>query len=227
MTMANRSILQKHKESHGPGDFILQVGVIGSAGHEEYLEGWKPAEGLLDACRRIGELLGKRGATIVTGGGGGIMEAVAREGIKYDSITVGIYNNYLERGVGDFYTVGFTTGMLEGGPEYLLPLCSDVLIAISGGSGTLNELTVAYRNDIPVVLLKGFGGWVDQLIPLLHDGKYLDERKRVIFEIADTADQAVELALRLGVERLEKTIKLSKEFFEEENKRRTGKRRIF
>lgn len=225
--MAIRSVIQKQQESSGPGKYIVQVGVIGSAGAEEYLENWKPPEGLFNAAKRIGHLLGEKGATIVTGGGSGIMEAVAREGIKGDSITIGIFNTYNELAMGDFYTVGFTAGMLEGGPEYLLPLCSDVIIAISGGAGTLNELTVAYRNDIPVVLLQGFGGWVDKLIPQLMEGKYLDERKRVVFEIADTPEKAVELALQLGVRRLENTIKQGKEFFEEENKRRTGKRRIF
>lgn len=221
-----RSILEKHRKSVGVGKLILQVGVIGSAGPEEYLEGWKPSKGLLKAVKKIGKLLGEVGATIVTGGGGGIMSAVSEEGIKKDSITIGLFNTFHDIGVGDIYTVGLTTGMFEGGPEYLLPLCSDIMIAVSGGSGTLNELTVAYRNQVPVVLLRGYGGWVDRIIPLLYEGKYLDERKRVPFYIADTPEEAVAIAIKKGIKRLRDISKKGKKFYEKENKLRTGLRNI-
>lgn len=218
------SILEKQKRSVGVGKLILQVGVIGSAGAEEYLKNYKSPKGLMAAVRRIGQLLGEKGATIVTGGGGGIMSEVAKEGIKKDSITIGLFNTHNDIGVGDIYTVGFTTGMFEGGPEYLLPLCSDIMIAVSGGAGTLNELTVAYRNEVPVVLLKGFGGWVDKIIPLLYENKYLDERKRTPFFVVDTADKAVEVAIREGDKRLREIVKKGKNFYNKTNKLRTGLR---
>ncbi|NQV13391.1 MAG: hypothetical protein HQ530_03755 [Parcubacteria group bacterium] len=223
--MAQKSVLKKQKESVGVGNLILQVGVIGSAGSEEYLKDWKPPQGMLSAVKKIGELLGKKGATIVTGGGG-IMSAVAREGIKRDSITIGLFNTHNDIGVGDIYTVGITTGMFEGGPEYFLPLCSDIMIAISGGAGTLNELTVAYRNRVPVVLLKGYGGWVDRLIPQLHEGKYLDERQRTPFYIVDSPEKAVATAIKEGEKRLKKIVKEGKEFYRKEMKLRTGVRKI-
>ncbi len=219
-----RSILAKQKRSVGVGKLILQVGVIGSAGAEEYLKKWHSPKGLMQAVRRIGQLLGEKGATIVTGGGGGIMSEVSKEGIKRDSITIGLFNTHNDIGVGDIYTVGFTTGMFEGGPEYLLPLCSDVIIAVSGGAGTLNELAVAYRNRVPVVLLKGYGGWVDKIIPLLIEGKFLDERKRTRFFIATTPDEAVTIALKEGDKSLRKIVKKGKQFYGKTNKLRTGLR---
>lgn len=221
-----KSISEKHTKSVGVGNFILQVGVIGSAGVEEYQEGHRHHHGLMKAVRKIGELLGKQGATIVTGGGGGIMSAVSEEGIKRDSITIGIFNTHHDIGVGDIYTVGITTGMFEGGPEYFLPLCSDIMIAVSGGAGTMNELTVAYRNEVPVVLLQGYGGWVDKLVPFLYKGKYLDERKRTPFYIADTPEEAVEIAIDKGNERLKKIVKEGREFYDKQNKIRTGKRKL-
>lgn len=220
------SILAKHKRSVGVGRLILQVGVIGSAGSEEYLKGWKSSGGLMKAVRKIGELLGEKGATIVTGGGGGIMSEVSKEGIKRDSITIGLFNTLNDIGVGDIYTVGITTGMMEGGPEYLLPLSSDIMIAVSGGAGTLNELAVAYRNRVPVVLLKGYGGWVDKIIPLLFDGKYLDERKRTPFYVVETPEEAVATAVKYGVKRLKEVAKAGKAFYRKENKKRLGMRRI-
>lgn len=221
-----RSMLQKQKESVGPGRYVLQVGLIGSAGEEEYLPDWQPDSGMLEAVKRIGALLGQRGATIITGGGGGIMRAVAKEAIKHDAITVGLFNTHDDISQGDIYTVGFTLGMLEGGPEYILPLVSDAIIAVSGGGGTLNELTVAYRNKVPTVLLKGYGGWVDRLIPSLYKGKYLDERKRMPFYIATDPDEAVDLVIRAGTHRLEELIARGRKFYRRENRKRAGTRDI-
>jgi uncharacterized protein (TIGR00725 family) len=218
------SILEKQKKSIGVGKLVLQVGVIGSAGSEEYLKGWKMAKGLKKAVGRIGQLLGDRGATIITGGGGGIMSEVSREGIKRDSITIGLFNTPNDIGVGDIYTVGITTGMFEGGPEYFLPLSSDVMIAVSGGAGTLNELAVAYRNRVPVILLQGYGGWVDKIIPLLYEGQYLDERKRTKFFVTQTPEKAVATALSVGEKRLRNLAKKGKEFYRQKNKLRTGLR---
>jgi uncharacterized protein (TIGR00725 family) len=224
--MKKITIIDKQKRSVGVGKLILQVGVIGSAGSEEYLKGWKNPKGLIEAVKKIGKLLGEKGATIVTGGGGGIMSAVAKEGIKKDSITIGLFNTLNDIGVGDIYTVGITTGMMEGGPEYLLPLSSDIMIAVSGGAGTLNELAVAYRNQVPVILLKGFGGWVDKLIPLLFEGKYLDERKRTQFFVVNSPEEAVETAIREGTKRLNRVVKKGKAFYAKENKKRQGLRTV-
>ena len=154
------------------------------------------------------------------------MRAVAKEAIKHDAITVGLFNTHDDISQGDIYTVGFTLGMLEGGPEYILPLVSDAIIAVSGGGGTLNELTVAYRNKVPTVLLKGYGGWVDRLIPSLYEGKYLDERKRMPFYIATDPDEAVDLVIRAGTHRLEELIARGRKFYRRENRKRAGTRDI-
>ncbi len=220
----HNSIKKLHQKNVGPKNFILQVGVIGSAGEEEYLEDWTPPKGLLSTIRKVGELLGENGATIITGGGGGIMSEVSKAGIKKNSITVGLFNNHNDIALGDVYTVGITTGMYEGGPEYLIPLSSDVMIAISGGAGTLNELTVAYRNRVPVVLLKGYGGFVDKIIPMLYENKYLDERKRTPFFVVDSPEEAVNLAIKEGVKRLKSIAEAGKIFYEKVNNLRTGLR---
>lgn len=225
--MKKESILQRTKEDVGVSNHILQVGVIGSSGEEEYLKTWKPPKGMIKTAKEVGKLLGEKGATIVTGGGGGIMSSVASEGIKRNSITIGILNTFSEVGLREVYTVELPTGMFEGGPEYFLPLYSDIIIAISGGAGTLDELTVAYRNCIPVVLLKGYGGWVDKLIPQLYQGKYLDERKRVQFYVANTPEEAVKIAIREGLKRLKKIVKIGKEISKKHTKLRSGLRNIF
>ena len=163
----------------------------------------------------IGQLLGEKGATVVTGGGGGIMSAVSSEAIKRDGITVGIFNDLNDIGIGDVYTVRITAGMKEGGPEFLLVQSSDIIIAIGGGAGTLSEIATAYRNQTPVVLLQGYKGFVDKLIPLLYDGKYLDERKRTPFYFTKTPEEAVFIAIKEGNKRLKKIVREGKKFYKE------------
>ena len=76
-----------------------------------------------------------------------------------------------------------------GGREMVLALACDAVISISGGSGTLNELVIAYQADIPMIALTGFGGWSDKLA-----GQYFDERKRRKVLKASTPEEAVEMA---------------------------------
>jgi uncharacterized protein (TIGR00725 family) len=66
----------------------------------------------------------------------------------------------------------------------------DVIIAISGGSGTLNEIAVAYQLGIPVICLKGYGGWGEKLA-----GTFLDERKRLKCQSASTPEEVVKMAI--------------------------------
>lgn len=78
-----------------------------------------------------------------------------------------------------------------GGREFVLVMACDAVIAISGGSGTINELSVAYQADIPMVALTGFGGWADELADRYFDGR---NRRKVI--AARTPEEAVEIAFK-------------------------------
>jgi uncharacterized protein (TIGR00725 family) len=79
-----------------------------------------------------------------------------------------------------------------GGREMVLVNPCDAIIAIAGGSGTLSEIAIAYQMNIPVVALKGTGGWADKLA-----GEYLDGRKRFRIEGAVTPEEAVQTAISL------------------------------
>jgi uncharacterized protein (TIGR00725 family) len=68
---------------------------------------------------------------------------------------------------------------------------------ISGGIGTLNELTVAYE-DKPTVILEGTGGWADRIREVAYEGKHLDEVGTSELRFAKTPSEAVDLALTLA-----------------------------
>jgi len=80
-----------------------------------------------------------------------------------------------------------STGMDRGGGrEFVLVNSCDAIIAVSGGSGTLTEIAIAYQSNIPTIVIGGTGGWADKLADT-----YLDNRKRLLTIKADNAKQAV------------------------------------
>lgn len=175
----------------------IQIGVIGSYSDIKYpIRAEREAE-------RVGEEIARRGAILITGAeiGGGLCVAAAKGARREGGLVVAVVRS--KEMACRFADIIIQVGAsLWGLREYLLPICCDAMIAIAGGSGTLNEIAVAYQNNIPVVLLLGFGGTVDEL----GNVEYLDGRKKVKFATAKSASEAVELAIKLVKEKLRKKL---------------------
>ena len=73
-----------------------------------------------------------------------------------------------------------------GGREIVLINSCDFVVAIGGGSGTLTEMGIAYMNYIPIVAIKGSGGWADKLA-----GEYLDARRKFTVAEAESPEEAL------------------------------------
>lgn len=164
----------------------IQIGVIGSYSDIKY------QTKLNKLAEKIGYLVAKSGAVLITGGekGGGLPEAATRGAKKARGLVIGITReSSLALETND--AVIQTSGLI-GLREYILIVSCDVVIAINGGSGTLNEITVAYQNNIPVIVMAKSGGWSEKLA-----NTFLDTRKRYKFRSAKTPAGAVGLALAL------------------------------
>lgn len=73
------------------------------------------------------------------------------------------------------------TGMERGGGrEFVLVSSCDAIVVIGGGSGTLNEMTIAYQKKIPIFVMKWTGGWADRLADQYIDERYITDPKRYI-----------------------------------------------
>lgn len=168
----------------------LQIAVIGSAGPEEY-EFKKPMQTMYKAAEELGYLLAMASAVVVNGGKGGVMEAVCKGAKRGGGLTVaevagserGSANKYV-----DIEVVTYDAGFR--GPSQLIGM-SDAVISLGGGSGTLQEICVAYRMCKPTILLTGYGGWTD----MLAKQEFLDERQLQPFITATAASKAVESAI--------------------------------
>lgn len=154
-----------------------------------------PAEALI-AAEEVGRLIAEAGAVVVSGGLSGVMEAVSRGAKERGGLTIGVLPGFDKRDANKYVDIAFTTGM--GFMRNTLNVrVADAVIMISGGIGTLNELTVAYE-DKPTVILEGTGGWADRLRDVAYKGVHLDEGGRNTLRYARTPKEAVDLALELA-----------------------------
>lgn len=168
----------------------LQIGVMGSCSDLKY------AKKIEKLAEEIGYWVAQNQAALIFGAekdSDSLSSAACRGAKKAGGLTVGItYSTGLdvrEKSVDLVIATGLVRG---GGRELTLALSCDAIITISGGSGTLNEITVAYQANVPVVVLVGTGGWSDKLA-----NTYLDDRKRFKIKSAKTPKEAVRLAIKL------------------------------
>lgn len=170
----------------------LQIGIMGSAGNEEYTGKNEEREKIYKLAEETGKILAKKGVILITGGKGGIMKSASKGAKSMGGITVGFVKGK-ERFTGNkFVDLEVVSGMEGCGEETMLVLSCDGVIALGGGAGTLQELTIAYRNKKPVVILDIGYGWSSKVANI-----YLDERNNVKFYSAKTPKEAVNLLLKL------------------------------
>ena len=175
----------------------LQIGVMGSAADLKY------TKKIEEVAEKVGKLIAQAGAVMVFGAEkdcDSLSTAACRGAKKNNGFTVGVtygkHKDIWEKSADFVVASGSERG---GGREFVLALSCDAIIAISGGSGTLNELVVAYQADIPMVAIKGTGGWAEKLADQYFDGR---NRRKVIG--ASTAEEAVKIALTEAVGYVEK-----------------------
>jgi uncharacterized protein (TIGR00725 family) len=108
-------------------------------------------------ARAVGRAVAERGAVLLCGGRGGVMEAAAAGARGAGGLTVGVLPgaSAAETAPNAFIDVALFTGLGEG-RNWVNVCASDALIAIGGGFGTLSEIALALRSRKPLVLL---GSW--------------------------------------------------------------------
>lgn len=131
-------------------------------------------------AEELGAELGRRGAVLVCGGLGGVMEAACRGARSVGATTVGILPGDDRRAANLYVDVPVATGMGEG-RNVLIVRSADVVVAVAGEFGTLSEIALALRLGRTVV---GLSTW-----ELARGGQPVD----VILRASD-ARHAAELA---------------------------------
>ncbi len=133
-------------------------------------------------AKEVGRLIAESGSVLVCGGMGGIMEAAAKGAFDAGGLTIGILPGFLREEANPYIKIAIPTG-LGLARNMLVVRASDVLIAITGGYGTLSEIAFALASDKTVI---GLGTW-----DLVKDGKTSRDIRK-----ASTPEDAVQKALK-------------------------------
>jgi uncharacterized protein (TIGR00725 family) len=127
---------------------------------------------------RVGAAVAERGAVVVCGGLGGVMEAACRGAIGAGGLTVGVLPGENVDDANEFVSVPIATGM--GHARNVINVrTGSAVVALAGACGTLSEIALALAMGIPVVAV---GAWSD------IDGVH----------VVDDPEQAVMLAISLA-----------------------------
>ena len=144
----------------------------------------------LKVAEDIGRLVAQRGGVIVCGGHSGVMEAACRGAKSENGTTVGIMpfgkdeaNQYID------IAIPTNIGNIR---NYLVSTTGDVTIALCGRWGTLNEIAFRMISRKPLILVKGTGGIVDEII----NGNIM-QNVESNFIVAKSAEEAVEKAFEI------------------------------
>jgi uncharacterized protein (TIGR00725 family) len=101
-------------------------------------------------AEEVGRLIAGRGALLVCGGLGGVMEAACRGARAAGGRTVGILPGMDRSAANPHVDVALATGLGEA-RNALVVGAADSVVAIGGGYGTLSEIGLALRAGKPVI----------------------------------------------------------------------------
>src|SRR5881392_4400046 len=102
------------------------------------------------AAERVGAELARRGAVVVCGGLGGVMEAACRGAKEAGGSTLGILAGFDGGDANPYVDMAVPTGLGEA-RNALVVRAADALIAVGGAWGTLSEIALALRAGKRVV----------------------------------------------------------------------------
>lgn len=147
----------------------MKIGVFCSANNNI-------ADLYFEKTEELGKWIGENGHSVVYGGCNiGLMDCIAQSAKKHGGQVIGVVPTLVEKNGkrSDILDVEIRTENLSDRKDQLL-IHSDVIIALPGGIGTLDEIftvaashTIGYHNK--KVILYNIGHFYDSLIALLDD----------------------------------------------------------
>jgi len=145
------------------------IGVIGASecGKDVYEQAYE-----------VGRLIAGRGAILICGGMGGVMEGASRGAYEAGGLTIGVVPGFSAADANPYIAVPIVTG-LSHARNVIIVRTSQVAIAISGSYGTLSEVSFALTLNKPVISL---GSWDfdDKIIRASSPQEAVDKAFKVI-----------------------------------------------
>ena len=122
----------------------IYLAVVGGGEAEKFI---------LETAYEVGREIARRGAVLICGGLGGVMQAAAQGAWEAGGITIGILPSPDRRAANAFLTFSLATN-LGHARNIIIAHSADGLIAVDGSYGTISEAAIALKLGKPVVGLK-------------------------------------------------------------------------
>jgi uncharacterized protein (TIGR00725 family) len=106
-------------------------------------------------ARQVGRLLAERGALVLCGGLGGVMEACAEAVRDAGGTSIGVLPGWDPDEAAEAVGIALPTGLGELRNALLARACA-AMVAVGGGYGTLSEIAFARRLGRPVATLSSW-----------------------------------------------------------------------
>ena len=169
---------------------MFQVGIAAYSG--------EPPNELIDKSRRFLRALKLRcteNVSILVGGYWGLMKYVVDEALKLGFVVVVLPPEKLEDIDFPENALIIRTGTSYRVRSVFLVRSADVLIALGGESGSIQEIVTAYTEGKPIFVLYPSGFSTDKIKVL---GEYLDQRKTSKIEFVEEPDALADKISRLA-----------------------------
>ena len=140
-----------------------------------------------EVAEQVGRLIARKGGVLVCGGHGGVMRAACKGAKEENGITIGILP-YTKEEANEYIDIAIPT-TIGNVRNFIVANAGDAVIAIGGRWGTLNEISYRMICEKPLILIKGTGGCVDEII----NGHLMQNIESHYF-VASSAEEAVEKA---------------------------------
>lgn len=134
-------------------------------------------------AEKVGKEIARRGAVLVCGGMGGIMEAACRGASSEGGLTIGILPGENPAVANQYVQIPITTG-IGYARNAIVAKSGRAVIAVGGKYGTLSEIAYALQSNIPII---GLNTW-----ELSRNG----QKDKTIIPVKDPAE-AVEKAFEM------------------------------
>ena len=137
-------------------------------------------------AEEVGREIARRGAVLVCGGMGGVMDAACKGAAEAGGLTVGILPGESRQDANPYVKIPIVTG-LRHARNVAVVKSSQAIIAIDGSYGTLSEIGHALQNGIPVIGLDTWslsidGKTDDSIIPAANPKDAVDKAMSFIID---------------------------------------------
>ena len=147
--------------------------------------GKQPSPQEAELAEEVGRKLAIKGAILVCGGLGGVMEAACKGAQSEGGVTIGILPGESRQAANPYVQIPIVTG-IGYARNLVVVKSSQAVIAIGGSYGTLSEISHALQSGIPVI---GLNTW-----SLFRNGQ---QDNSII--LAQNPTEAVNKALNLAI----------------------------